>query len=66
MLDGSLQFGVAQVGSATLRRHRTLPLVAFLSSVADPCAMRGAQAALSPAFGAPAAPLAWQAWQTDP
>src|SRR5438876_7185649 len=29
-----------------------------------PCAMRGAQAALSPTFGAPATPAAWQVWQT--
>src|SRR5690606_33195971 len=38
-----------------------MPSMACLTSVASPCAIRGAQAATSPVFGAPAAPVAWQA-----
>src|SRR3954465_13734413 len=40
-----------------------LPLSALLTSVGRPCAIRGAQAALSPNFGAPATPAPWQATQ---
>ena len=38
-----------------------LPLSAEASSASKPVLMRGAQAASSPSFGAPAAPAAWQA-----
>jgi hypothetical protein len=41
-----------------------LPLIALAVSASTPCAVRGAQAALSPTFGAPATPVAWQALQT--
>src|SRR4051812_30800555 len=40
-----------------------LPLMAFCTSTGRPCAMRAAQAALSPNFGAPAMPVAWQVAQ---
>src|SRR6185295_12111463 len=40
-----------------------LPLIAIAVMPSTPSARRGAQAALSPSFGAPATPLAWQAWQ---
>src|SRR4051812_26729148 len=42
-----------------------LPLMALATSAGMPCAMRGAHAALSPNFGAPAAPVPWQAKQAD-
>src|SRR6201986_541856 len=41
-----------------------LPCSALLCSVFRPCAMRGAHAALSPNFGAPATPAAWQTKHT--
>src|SRR4051812_39279009 len=41
-----------------------LPFSAELYSAGTPCAMRGAQAPLSPNFGAPATPAAWHATQT--
>src|SRR4029077_20550338 len=37
------------------------PLIAWVCSVAIPCLMRSAQAALSPNFGAPATPAPWNA-----
>src|SRR3954471_4493939 len=40
-----------------------LPLVTDATSAALPVAMRGAQAALSPNFGAPATPVLWQGTQ---
>src|SRR5438105_13275238 len=40
-----------------------LPLMTLAVRPSTPCARRGAQAALSPIFGAPATPAAWQAWQ---
>src|SRR4029077_14392419 len=40
-----------------------LPLRADCTSVSMPCLMRGAQAAWSPSFGAPATPVAWHAMQ---
>src|SRR3569623_1597691 len=40
-----------------------MPLIACSYSTALPCWMRGAQAALSPCFGAPATPVPCQAWQ---
>src|SRR5438132_1565682 len=40
-----------------------LPLTTLAVRPSTPCARRGAQAALSPIFGAPATPAAWQAWQ---
>ena len=43
---------------------RPLPEIASLYSVSLPCAMRGAQAALSPALGAPLRPVPWHAEQT--
>src|SRR5580692_10977701 len=43
---------------------RPLPEIASLYSVSLPCAMRGAQAALSPALGAPLRPVPWQAEHT--
>ena len=39
------------------------PLSAALCSVCMPVAMRGAHAVLSPNFGAPARPVAWQTLQ---
>ena len=39
------------------------PLLTDENSASLPLAMRGAQASLSPSFGAPATPTAWQAWQ---
>src|SRR5664280_1113288 len=41
-----------------------LPLMALAVRPSMPCAMRGAQAALSPSLGAPATPAVWQAVQT--
>jgi hypothetical protein len=41
-----------------------LPLSALACSASRPVLMRGAQAALSPSFGAPATPGVWQAVQT--
>src|SRR5690606_40949832 len=41
-----------------------LPLRAIWYTVSIPSCRRGAQAALSPAFGAPARPVAWQAMHT--
>src|SRR5689334_10497716 len=41
-----------------------LPLIALAVSASTPCAARGAHAALSPTFGAPATPVAWHALQT--
>ena len=41
-----------------------LPLVTLLISASLPLARRDAQAALSSIFGAPAAPVLWQAPQT--
>src|SRR5258708_14205495 len=41
-----------------------LPFSALLCSASTPVAIRGAQAALSPNFGAPATPAAWQTEQT--
>src|ERR1700712_4466223 len=40
-----------------------LPLMALAVRPSMPCAMRGAHAALSPSFGAPAMPAVWQAVQ---
>src|SRR4029453_14631395 len=40
-----------------------LPLMALAVRPSTPCARRGAQAALSPTFGALATPLAWQTAQ---
>src|SRR5258706_16257282 len=40
-----------------------LPLMAWSRSAAAPCLRRGAPAALSPSFGAPAAPVLWHAMQ---
>src|SRR5512143_890934 len=39
------------------------PWVAWLTNTSVPCLMRGAQAALSPNLGAPAAPVLWHAVQ---
>src|SRR5690606_4507405 len=44
-------------------RMARIPSIACSTSVASPCAIRGAQAATSPVFGAPAAPGAWDAMQ---
>jgi len=59
---------VGQVGAATLRgAYSALALEPLQrrawSGVSAPCAMRGAQAAWSPIFGAPAMPAPWQATQ---
>src|SRR5436190_8328351 len=41
-----------------------LPLIALAVRPSTPCARRGAQAALSPIFGALATPEAWHVWQS--
>ena len=61
---------MARASSASVASEPPLGGIAFLPAIADlvrpsrPSAMRGAQAALSPVFGAPATPASWQAPQT--
>ena len=68
--DFSIRYSTAALSSSSVRSAAPpragmafLPLVADLSSASAPVAMRAAQAALSPVFGAPATPASWQALQ---
>ncbi len=49
---------IGEIHATTLRWHRTLAVAAHsYSAPSMPCAIRGAQSALSPSLGAPAAPV---------
>src|SRR4051794_35163415 len=64
VVDRRLHRVIRKARIAALRRHGAFAFSALLCKASLPCLMRGAHAALSPSFGAPAAPVPWQAMHT--